>query len=155
MRGSRAISGEIIHSHWSPVMFFSVKPGFIVETPTYGIGLLTPTSGQCKGCKPPIGFSWTPVKNATRYEFILASDPELNKIITKTTTSTTAFEYTGDLATSTAYYWRVKAVMPVESDPSAVGTFILTDDQASEQQVQKPQPNYLRSHHRTCGYLLL
>jgi hypothetical protein len=127
VRGSRALSGETIHSPWSPVMLFSIKPGFIVKTDYPGPTLLTPADGPCATCKPPVRFSWTPIKNATKYEFILSSDPDLKNILTKITTGSTAFEYKDRLELATPYYWQVKAVAPVESDASPVGTFAITN----------------------------
>ena len=127
VRGRLAISNEIIHSPWSPVMFFSVKPGFMVTTFYPGPTLLSPVNGPCTGCKPPIGFSWTPVKTATKYEFLLASDPDLNSVITKAYTTATSYEYKDSLEHFKPYYWRVRAVAPVASDPSPVATFSLTD----------------------------
>lgn len=130
VRGSRAISsentsGETIHSPWSPVMFFSIKPGFIVETSHPGPSLLTPVDGHCSECRSPIRFSWSPVKNATKYEFILSSDPELKNILIKSSTGSTAFEYKDRLEVMKPYYWQVRAISPVISDPSPIGTFSL------------------------------
>jgi hypothetical protein len=125
VRASRAVSGEIIHSPWSPVMLFSIRPGFAVKSDYPGPTLLTPTEGPCQACKPPINFSWTPIKNAIKYEFTLASDPELKTIVTTATTTTTAYEYKQNLEFSKAYYWQVKAIAPIPSDPSPIGTFML------------------------------
>jgi len=147
VRGSRAIStGEnatIIHSPWSPVMLFSVQPGFAVAQDYNGPTLLNPVNGPCQGCLPPLSFSWSPVKNAKKYEFILASDPELKAIITKATTTTTAFEYKDKLELSKAYYWQVKAISPIVSDASPVGTFTVTSAaevlKAEQKQIEKKQ----------------
>ena len=125
VRGSRTITGAAIHSLWSPVMFFSVKPGFAVRGIGNGPQLLTPIDGMCQDCQPTIGFSWTPVKNAKKYEFTLANDQDLKNILVQTVTTTTAYKYEGKLEPGRIYFWRVKAVAPFESDPSPTGTFVI------------------------------
>jgi hypothetical protein len=120
----------------------SVQPGFMVKSENNGPTLLTPIDGPCRSCKPPVRFSWTPVKNATAYEYILSSDPELKEIIIKTTTNSTAFEYKDKLELSKPYYWQVKAISPVVSDASPVGTFSIestTPTQSQQQQVAENQ----------------
>jgi len=133
VRGSRSVTGAKIHSPWSPTLFFSVKPGFRVTADYMGPTLLTPVDGICSNCKPPIRFSWSPVKNATTYEFILARNAQLTDVIVQEKTQTTAFELKSNLQTSTAYFWQVKAVAPVPSDPSPVGTFALAEDKTTPQ----------------------
>ena len=125
VRGSRTITGAAIHSLWSPVMFFSVKPGFAVRGIGNGPQLLTPIDGMCQDCQSTIGFSWTPVKNAKKYEFTLANDQDLKNILVQTVTTTTAYKYEGKLEPGRIYFWRVKAVAPFESDPSPTGTFVI------------------------------
>ena len=145
VRASRALSATdnetIIHSLWSPVMMFSVQPGFMVKSGNNGPTLLTPVDGPCQSCEPPVRFSWTPVKNATTYEYILSSDPELKEIITKTTTNSTAFEYKDKLELSKPYYWQVKAISPVVSDASPVGTFSIESAPAVQSQQQPVTQN--------------
>ncbi len=142
VRASRSWRGTPIHSPWSPTLFFSVKPGFTVTSEYYGPTLLTPVDGVCSNCLPPIRFSWSPIKNATSYQFILARDAQLSDVIVQETTSTTAFELKSRLSLSTPYYWQVKAVAPVVSDPSPVGTFTLVENitQSQKQPAAKQQP---------------
>jgi hypothetical protein len=109
-------------------MFFSVRPGFMVTAENMGPTLLTPVDGICSNCLPPIRFSWSPIKNAETYEFTLARDAQLKDVIVQETTQTTAFELKSRLSFSTPYYWQVKAVAPVISDPSPIGTFTLTEN---------------------------
>jgi hypothetical protein len=134
-----------IHSPWSPVMMFSVKPGFAVRQDYNGPILLTPNDGPCQDCKSPVRFSWSPVKNATKYEFVLSSDPELKQVITKTTVvNTTAFEYKDKLESSKPYYWQVQAISPVVSDASPVGTFTFVDAATAQRQQQQQQQEQQR-----------
>ena len=128
VRGSRSWSGTPIHSPWSPTLFFSVRPGFMVTSEYTGPTLLTPVDGICSNCLPPIRFSWSPIKNARMYQFTLARDAQLQDVIAQETTETTAFEIKSRLPLSTPYYWQVKAVAPVISDPSPVGTFTLSEN---------------------------
>ena len=133
VRGSRSISGTKIHSPWSATMFFSVKPGFRVTADYMGPTLLTPVDGICGNCKPPIRFSWSPIKAATKYEIVLATDAELKNVVMKTTTTTTGFDYKDKLEFSKSYFWQVKAIAPVISDPSPVGTFTLSENKTTLQ----------------------
>jgi hypothetical protein len=127
IRSYQSATAQIAVSPWSQTYSFSVKPGFIVNTPYLGVQLLAPDNG-CAGCKvKPALFSWSPWKEATRYEFQLSSDPEFKKIIEKAYTSTTANQFEGALDYSTGYYWRVRAVevngQPIPSDWSATFNF--------------------------------
>ncbi len=142
VRGSRSWMDTPIHSPWSPTLFFSVKPGFMVTSDYMGPTLLTPVDGVCSNCRPPIRFGWSPIKNAKLYQFTLARDSQLKDVIVQETTETTAFELKSPLAFSTPYFWQVKAIAPVVSDPSPVGTFTLTENitQPQKQPEARPQP---------------
>jgi hypothetical protein len=133
VRGSRSIIGTKIHSPWSPTLFFSVKPGFRVTADYMGPTLLAPVDGICSNCKPPIRFSWSPIKNATTYEFILARNAQLTDIVVQEKTKSTALEVKSKLQLATPYFWQVKAVAPIPSDPSPVGTFSLSENKTSPQ----------------------
>ena len=133
VRGARSLLGTPIHSPWSPTLFFSVKPGFRVTTDYPGPTLLAPLDGVCSNCRPPIRFSWSPIKNAATYEFILANDAQLKDVIVTYITRSTAYEYRGALKPYKAYYWQVRAVSPVISDPSPVGTFSLAENNTTPQ----------------------
>jgi len=141
VRGSRTISENIsIHSPWSPTMFFSVRPGFMVTSDYMGPTLLAPVDGVCSNCRPPIRFSWSPIKNAKVYEFILAKDAQLKDVIILDWTGTTAFEVRSGLPLSTPLFWRVKAISPVISDPSPIGTFTLTENITQPQKLPDVLP---------------
>jgi hypothetical protein len=142
VRGSRSVTGAAIHSLWSPVMFFSVKPGFAVRGIGNGPQLLTP-NGICQDCQPTVGFSWTPVKNAGKYEFTLAYDQDLKDVIVQTVTTTTAYKYEDRLEPGRVYFWQVKAVAPFESDPSPTGTFAIASSQPMIPWESLP-PSYVR-----------
>jgi len=110
IRSAKSATQQIAASPWSEVRSFTVKAGFIVNTPYYGVQLLAPNNG-CLGCKvKPASFSWSPWKEATKYQFDLATDPEFKSLVVTATTTTTGYEYDGTLNYSTNYFWRVKAL---------------------------------------------
>ena len=124
IRSARSATTQIAASPWSEARSFTVKAGFIVNTPYYGVQLLAPNNG-CLGCKvKPASFSWSPWKEATKYQFELANDPEFKQtVISVATTTTTGYEYSGTLDYGTNYFWRVKALevngLNIPSDWSA------------------------------------
>jgi len=110
IRVYRSATQQLARSPWSAKRSFTVKAGFIVNTPYYGVQLLSPNNG-CIGCKvKPAAFSWSPWKEATKYQFDLATDPEFKSLVVTATTTTTGYEYSGTLNYSTNYFWRVKAL---------------------------------------------
>jgi len=140
IRSLRSATGQIAASPWSEVRSFTVKAGFIVNTPYYGVQLLAPNNG-CIGCKvKPASFSWSPWKEATKYQFDLAKDPEFKSLVVTATTTTTGYEYDGTLDYSTNYFWRVKALevngQNIPSDWSA--TFSLQTEAAPEPPAPAP-----------------
>jgi len=127
IRTYRSATGQIAASPWSEARSFSVKPGFIVNTPYYGVQLLAPDNG-CLACKiKPTSFSWSPWKEATRYEFVLARDSEFKQVVQSAGTSSTGYEYLGTLDYDTNYFWRVRATevngQEIPSDWSATFSF--------------------------------
>ena len=123
IRSAKSATSQIAASPWSDVRSFTVKAGFIVNTPYYGVQLLAPNNG-CLGCKvKPASFSWSPWKEATKYQFDLATDPEFKSLVVTATTTTSGYEYSGTLNYSTNYFWRVKALevngLNIPSDWSA------------------------------------
>ncbi len=132
IRSAKSATQQLAISPWSEVRSFTVKAGFIVNTPYYGVQLLAPNNG-CLGCKvKPASFSWSPWKEATKYQFDLATDPEFKSLVVTATTTTTGYEYSGTLNYSTNYFWRVKALevngQNIPSDWSA--TFSLQTEPA-------------------------
>jgi len=104
-------------------MYFTVKIGVPTTAKHQGLKLLKPSNGSRNVSLSP-SFSWTPFPKTTAYELIIARDPALSDYIVKTTASGTAYEYEeGMLEHGIAYYWQVRAIKPVPSDPSPVATF--------------------------------
>jgi hypothetical protein len=128
IRVFQSATRQLARSPWSEARSFTVKAGFIVNTPYYGVQLLSPNNG-CTGCRTkPVSFSWAPWKEATKYQFDLSKDPEFKQLVVTATTTTTGYEYKNALEYSTNYFWRVKALevngLNIPSDWSA--TFSLT-----------------------------
>lgn len=122
VRARTATTGEEIRSPWSATMFFTVKAGLPAETKHFGPTLLKPASGATDVPRTP-AFSWSPIPRTTNYEFILAKDAGLAQVTAKVTVPTTAYEYDGKLDWNSAYFWQVRAIEPVVSEPSPVATF--------------------------------
>ena len=123
----QSATGQIAVSPYSETRSFTVKAGFIVNTPYYGVQLLAPDNG-CASCRVrPALFSWSPWKEATRYEFVLSKDSEFKQVLKQANTSSTGYEYDGTLDYDTNYFWRVRAVevngQPIPSDWSATFSF--------------------------------
>jgi hypothetical protein len=127
VRSYRSATGQVAVSPWSETRSFSVKPGFIVNTPYYGVQLLAPNNG-CMGCRvKPASFSWSPWKEATRYEFVLSRDSEFKQALVSAFTGTTGYECKLQLDYETNYFWRVRATevngQSIPSDWSATFSF--------------------------------
>jgi hypothetical protein len=90
IRVYKSATGQLAWSPWSDARSFIVKPGFIINTPYYGVMLLSPING-CVGCKvKPASFSWSPYQDATKYQIDVSKDPEFKQMLVTATTSTTA-----------------------------------------------------------------
>ena len=122
VRAAGATTGETVRSPWSAVMYFTTKVGVPVETQYQQPVLLTPASGAQDVVQAP-AFVWAPLPGVTKYEFLLAKDAGLRNVLVKTRVTGNAFKYDGELDSGTTYFWQVKAVEPVTSQPSAVASF--------------------------------
>ena len=136
IRVYKSATTQLAWSPWSEARSFTVKAGFVVTTPYYGVMLLSPNNG-CLGCKvKPASFSWSPWKEATKYQIDLSKDSEFKQLLITTTTTTTAYEYNGTLDYSTNYFWRVKALevngQNILSDWSATFSFVTESAPAPE-----------------------
>jgi len=112
-------SCECVHSPWSETWSFTVAPGA-----ADAIQLLAPTKGAMDVPIQNIGFSWTSVRNATSYSFVLSPNANLTGALVSQDMSTTAFNYVGPLDYSKAYYWQVIAWKDdVRLTTSSIGVF--------------------------------
>jgi len=122
VRSCATTEGEKIRSRWSPPMNFTVKVCSAVEVMHLAPILVAPENGG-QGVSRSPGFSWLGFPHTTKYEFILAKDAELTEIVVKEKVPTSAYICSSELDWGTTYFWRVKAVEPVPSEPSGIGVF--------------------------------
>jgi hypothetical protein len=145
VRARGAITGEQIRSPWSATMYFTVEAGLPTASPYPTVTLFNPTYGSINVTTSP-GFSWSAMPKTTKYEFILAKDAALQQIIVKAEVSTTSYLYDGKLDYGTTYFWQVRAIEPVVSDPSPIGTFTVMAEpapQTSEVETPAPVPTWV------------
>jgi hypothetical protein len=118
VRACESTEGERIHSRWSPVMSFTVKTcASVAEMHTAPI-LVVPRNGSRDVSRTP-GFSWIGFPDTTEYEFILARDADLAQVIVREDVPSSAYQYRGSLDWGTTYFWQVRALEPVPSEPAA------------------------------------
>ena len=121
VRASSSIEGERIHSRWSPPIYFTVKICSSVELMHVTPILDVPQSGSNDMSRSPT-FSWTGFSDTTIYEFVLAEDAELTQVVVREQLPTPAYQYADNLDWGRTYFWQVRAIEPVISEP-AVATF--------------------------------
>ena len=123
VRVRRAATGQHMLSPWSEVKSFTVGSGFPASTPSYGLQPLYPNNGRSSYPVKPVSFSWSPLKDTTKYRFVLAKDAAMNQVVKEAEVTTTAYEYDGELEYGESYFWRVMALEPAPSDWSATFSF--------------------------------
>jgi hypothetical protein len=124
VRVLQAATGQVMRSPWSEVKSFTVGAGLPASTTSYGPQPVYPNNG-CGSCPvKPASFTWSALKDTTKYRFVLAKDAAMTQVVKETETSTTAYEYDGQLEYGQSYFWRVMALEPVPSDWSATFSFL-------------------------------
>jgi hypothetical protein len=73
-------------------------------------------------------FSWTPVSGATMYQFQLSTDPAFGTTMVDEQVATAGIAPAVTLDRGTTYFWRVKAIAPVEGDWSTVANFMVAEE---------------------------
>ncbi len=124
VRVANETTNDAVPSPFSEIRSFTIKAGFRVTTPYYGLQLLEPDNGCGCACDAPICFSWSPFKETTEYMFELSENSDLSSPLVSTTVPTTAYQYTGTVECNKNYFWRVMAVKPAPSEWSAVFSFM-------------------------------
>ncbi len=110
---------ECVHSPWSETWSFTIAVGA-----ADAIQLLAPVKGALDVPTESIGFSWTAVRNASSYSFVLSPNADLTGALVSQDLSGTAFNYAGPLDYSTAYYWQIIAWEDgTRLTTSAIGVF--------------------------------
>ena len=131
LRVTRAATGETGSGQWSKVMSFSVASSLPQETPPPGPILLTPAN-DATNVEPSPSFSWTPLPEATEYEFTLAKDEALEQIVTRVRVPEATYDYDAELDWDTTYFWQVKAAEPFPSEPSLIFSFTVTVEEETK-----------------------
>jgi hypothetical protein len=140
VRARQATTGEIARSPWSATMYFTVEAGLPTASPYPTVTLFSPTYGARNVSNSP-GFSWSGLLGTTEYEFVLAKDAALQQVIVKVNVPTTSYLYDGKLDYNTTYFWQVRAIEPVVSDPSPMGTFtVVAETKPVTPEVETPAP---------------
>jgi len=121
VRSCTSLEGEEIHSRWSPPMHFTVKECSATAEVHVAPIIQSPRSGSKDVPQTPT-FSWIGFPETTKYEFILAEDPDMKGIVARAEVPTTAYRYINGLEWGKTYFWQVRALQPVPSEP-ATATF--------------------------------
>jgi hypothetical protein len=127
----RVRSTDPLTSSWSETRTFTVQP-----TAASVPSISSPAVGTTIDSVSP-AFSWAPVSGATTYRFELSESAYFTSLVyTVDTVGAGAQLPAGTtLVPGTTYFWRVKALTPVESDWSTVANFVV----AAEQPAPTPQ----------------
>ncbi len=139
VRTTQAATGQRIASPWSEAVPFSIRPGYAVSTPSYGVQSLSPASGATGVPVSPLAFSWSGYQGTTKYRFILARDAQLQNVVVEDFTPTSAYSLPVKLNYDTAYFWQASAVEPVPGDAGSVFTFT-TESAPSDSTRTAPAP---------------
>jgi hypothetical protein len=120
VRVIHAETGEDIRSPWSSYRAFTVAAG-----PGGAIALTAPDEGAADVPIENVSFTWTNVQDATRYEFVLSSKPDMSAVVVKEPKLTgTAYQLAATLEYSSPYYWQVTAIKDANTlSKSSISTF--------------------------------
>jgi hypothetical protein len=155
VRARATVTGEIVRSPWSATMYFTVEAGLRTTSPYPTVTLFSPMYGARNISTSP-GFSWSGLPGTTKYEFILAKDAALQQVIVKVNVPMTSSLYDGKLDYNTSYFWQVRAIEPVVSDPSPIGTFtVIAEEKPTAPVVEQPTaiPSWVWSVIAVCTVL--
>jgi hypothetical protein len=110
-----------LSSSWSEVRSITVQ-ALAAAVP----GIASPTNGATILSQSP-AFSWSPVTGTTKYEFQLSTTPTFGTtVLTDTPASAgTLVPVTIKLEQGKQYFWRVRALEPVQGDWSTAANFIV------------------------------
>jgi hypothetical protein len=123
LRATGSVEGEQIRSPYSTTMSFTVGAGLPVESPYLSVILLEPSNACGCPCDSPPAFSWSPLKDISKYRFELSDNYDMSNPIVSVETTTTAYKYDGKLNCNKNYFWRVRAIEPYPSEWSATFSF--------------------------------
>jgi hypothetical protein len=110
-----------LRSPWSEVRSFT-----IVLLHELIINVLSPLNGAADVNQTP-AFSWEPVTGATDYQLMLADDANFTSPIVATRVNGAGFALSEKLDYGKTYFWKVRAVSPVEGEWSVIANFTVKE----------------------------
>jgi len=120
-----------VPSNWSETRSFIIQPG-----PAMVPTIASPANGGTIDSTAP-AFSWGPVAQASLYEFQLAANPTFAAPLISEQLANTGIQPAVTLDRGATYFWRVRAVSPVEGDWSTIANFTVAVEEAPP---PKPAP---------------
>lgn len=105
------------------VMIANSPSGMPAISTHFDLVPLAPADGSTGRSVKQISFLWTPAKEATKYQFILAEDAAMTQIVKEAEVTDINYDYDGPLDYNTIYFWRIMATEPASSDWSATFSF--------------------------------
>jgi len=123
VRVRQAATGQHMLSPWSEVKSINIKSGLPASSPSYGLQPIYPNNGGNNCPVKSASLAWSPLKDTTKYRFILAKDAAMTQVVKEADVTTTAYKYDGQLEYGRSYFWRVMALEPAPSDWSATFSF--------------------------------
>jgi photosystem II stability/assembly factor-like uncharacterized protein len=113
---------------WSTIMSFRTEgqQPEVPQAPVEELELLYPIDNAFDIGRSP-SFRWSSMENAAGYEFILATDEQLNNIIIRASVPEATYVHGGQLEPGETYYWQVTTA----DSTSPVFHFTVTDDMAA------------------------
>jgi hypothetical protein len=109
---------------------FSETRSFIVQPSAASVPTVSSpeNGGSIDNVQP--AFSWTPVSGCTLYKFELSTNAAFLSFVYEAEVPTAGAQLPTvvELERGETYYWRVKALQPVESDWSTVSNFVVAEE---------------------------
>ncbi|MCK4863407.1 MAG: hypothetical protein KAS25_03875, partial [Dehalococcoidales bacterium] len=110
---------------------FSETRSFVVQPTAASVpSIASPENGGTIDSTSP-AFSWTPAAGATMYQFQLSTTPDFATTLVDEQLAAAGIAPAVTLDRGTTYFWRVKALQPVDGDWSTVANFIVAEAAAA------------------------
>ena len=115
--------GAPLQSYWSAIESYTIQQ-LVAVVPVIN----SPENGAEVNTTTP-GFSWSPIEAATSYRFELATDADFTDVVYTIDTTTAGAQLPADITLERGdqYFWRVKALTPLEGEWSTTANFIVAE----------------------------
>ncbi len=120
----RIRTSKPVYSRYSVVKLFRIESVNAVLP-----AILSPPAGHTGTSRNP-AFSWAPVSGATEYQFVLSANASMAVPIIDIRVNTTAYAVPDELDYGGTYFWRIRSILPIESDWSPLGIFTVMEQPA-------------------------